>query len=299
MIRTDPYSRRTHPPYLAQRIEDLPAGLRRLAEPALTVDDPVETIYVVPRQMIAKKLEGFGGMRNVPDQALIFTAHGVLHVREASPSERAGQVAYVQASSLAYAHLTLVLLYGRLELCGTNGETTTTIVIEYSTVSHQLVQPALQCFLHMSWEQPFPVKPYNETTNRFLYEIRMAPYKFRRGLEDYALQSDERLVGCIVQPPITRRFLGVFRRKIAPPMLLTLTQHQLIIIEEGLTSATSLGWYFTFCPRAGITDIEFKPNDLWQDMVVHLRRGEVNAQRRTKVGSEAAQDWRALWSSQQ
>jgi len=274
-------------------------GLRQLAEQALAGDEPVVTIFVIPQQIISKKFEGLGGIRSVPDQALLFTKDGLHHILGSSKPDQPGQVTYLRGDSLLYAHLSLILLYGRLELCGTNNGALTNIVIEYNAVSHHLVQPALHRFLRLSSGQAYPEKPYDETTRRFLYEIRKASYKYRRGLEDYALQTDDRLLGCVVQPPIVRRFLRVFRLRVAPPVLLALTQSQFIFIEEGMTSATSLGWYFTFCPRACITAIEFKPNNLWQDLCVHLRWGNVTAERRTKVEHDAAQDWQTFWSSQQ
>jgi hypothetical protein len=292
-------SRRTPPPYLVNNLEDLPLGLRQLAKQTLAAKEPAVTIFVVPKQMISKKLEGLGGMRSVPDQALIFTTDGLLHILGSSKPDHPGQTAYLRGDSLIYAHLSLILLYGRLELCGTHNGALTKIVIEYNAVSHHLVQPAMQRFLHLSWGHAYPVKSYDVTTSRFLYEIRNTSFKYRRGLEDYALQTGESLLGCVVQPPILRRFLSIFRLRVAPPVLLALTQSQLIIIEEGMTSATSLGWYFTFCPRVCITGIEFKPNNIWQDMCIHLRRGNLTAERRTKVENDAAQDWQTLWTSQQ
>lgn len=292
-------SRRIPPPYLVKSVTDLPDGLRPLAEQALTAGETVETIFVIPQQMVPKKLEGLGGMRKVSDQALLFTTDGLHHIIAGGKPDQPGQIAYLRGDSLIFAHLRLILLYGRLEFCGTNQDALTQIVIEYNAVSHFLIQPALHRFLRLSWRQVYPEIIHDNATARFRYEIRNASYKYRRGLEDYAMQQDERLIGCVLQPPITKRILGVLRLRIAPPVMLALTQHQLIVMEEGMTSATSLGWYFTFCPRDCVTGFDFKPNIAWQDMFIHLRRDNIEVIRKTKVENNAVQDWQTFWSSQQ
>jgi hypothetical protein len=67
----DPYSRRTDHPYLVESLQDLPDGLRQLAEQALGPDEPVDTIVVVPPQTMPKSIEGRGGMHRVPEQVSI------------------------------------------------------------------------------------------------------------------------------------------------------------------------------------------------------------------------------------
>jgi hypothetical protein len=292
-------SKRVPPPYIVASVKDLPVSLQELAQQALNAGETPTSIFVIPQQMVSKKLEGLGGMRRVPDQALLFTTDGLHHIMAGGKPGQPGQIAYLRADSLIYAHLRLILLYGRLELCGTKDDALTQIVIEYNAVSHFLIQPALHRFLRLSWGQPYPAKTNNDAASRFRYEIRNASYKYRRGLEDYAIQAGEGLIGCVLQPPITKRLFKVIRLRIAPPVMLALTQHQLIVIEEGMTSATSLGWYFTFCPRDCVTGFEFMPNIAWQDMYIHLSKGNVTAERRTKVEKETAQDWQAFWSSQQ
>ena len=52
------------------------------------------------------------------------------------------------------------------------------------------------------------------------------------------------------------------------------------------------GWIFTFCPLAGI---EQKPAEVWQELQVHLNRGDVAVDRRVILEHEAALAWQNLW----
>lgn len=294
MSRSGFDSKRTLPPYLASSLEQLPVELQRMAGPELPPDEPLETIFVVPRQMISKKLEGLGGMRTVPDQALIFTTQGVLHVLGSDKAGQAGQTTYLRGDRLLYTHLSLILLYDRVELCAAQDGELRRIVVEYNAVSHELFQPALHRFLRLSWQAAEQSNGGVKTSERFLYELRKASFKHRSGLEDYALQAGERLLGCVIQPPIMGRWLGVLRRKIAPPVLLALTDKQLIWIEEGMTSATALGWYITFCPRPRIAGFAIRPGVRWQEVSVQLSRGASAAERQTKLDPETALAWQEL-----
>jgi hypothetical protein len=294
MSGSDFFSRRTEHPYCAKTLADLPAELRQLAEQSLMPDDPAHTIFVIPPQLLPKQFGSVGGMHKVPEQALLFTAQGLIHIRRGNPPERPGKAIYLRGDNLLYAHLSMILLYEKLELCGITNSGLTRIVVEYSVVSHHLVQPALQQLLRLAWGLPNSDKPRIDTTNLLLYELEQTYYKFSSGLRYYALQPDEQLLGYVFQPRIMKKYLHVFRRQVAPPKLLALTQSGLIMIEEGMSSATRYGWFITYCPRNCVERVEIKPNSAWQDVIVHLSRGDVAAERWTKLGNEAALAWQDI-----
>jgi len=289
------FARRTEHPYRAKTVADLPGTLRQLAGQSLGPDEPANAIFVVPPQMFLRNW--WGGLRHVPEQALLFTSQGVLHIQRAASPGQIGQTTYLRGDQLVYAHLSLLLLYGRLELVGQLRGALVRIIVEYNTVAHDLLQPALHQFLRLAWGQA-QARENEDRTDALLRDLEEQSLKFRNGLRHYALQSDERLLGFVFQPRITQRYWRLFHRLIAPAALLALTDHELIAIEEDRTTSAAYGWLFTFCPRVCVVGIEARPCEAWQDLHVHLARGGVAAERRVTVGNEAALAWQALWTNQ-
>jgi hypothetical protein len=289
------YTRRAGHPYQAKAVADLPVELRLLAEASLLSDDPVRTIFVVPPQTFLQKTGGPGGVRRLPVQALLFTARGVLHIQGKNPAGQPGQAVYLRSDSLIYAHLSLVLLYGRLELCGVPGDALTRIVVEYNTVRHDLIRPELNRLLFLMGEPAHAAQPNDGMTHTLLEKIEQHSLKFRNGLQIHALQPGDGLLGFVFQPRILKRYWRVFHRLAAPASLIALTDRALILIEEGPANTTSYGWRFTFCPRKNITGVETRPNGVWQDMQVHLAKGEVKANHRLMLENDAAQTWLSIW----
>ena len=286
-------SRRVEHPYRAKGITDLPSDLQQLAGHSLGPNEQIGSIFVVPPQTFPGNW--WGGPRYVPEQALLFTAEGVLHVQGAASPGQAGQATYLRGDELVYVHLSLLLLYGRLELAGLVNGALSRVIVEYNTVGHDFLQPALHRFLRLAWAQA-QAQENQDHTDILLSGLDEQSFKFGNGLRYYALQSDERLLGFVFQPRITQRYLHLFRRLIAPTTLLALTDRDLVIIEENRTTSAAYGWIFTFCPRACVAGIEAKPNAEWQDVCVRLTRGKVTVDRHVTLGNKAALAWRDLWT---
>jgi len=219
----DLFSRRTDHPYLAASLLDLPVDLRQLAEQSLKPDEAINTIFIIPAQTLPRKIEGRGGMHRVPEQVLLFTPHRVVHVKGGNSPGQPGQVIHLRGDQLLYTHLSLVLLYGRLEFCGIEGETLVHIVVEYNTVGHDILHPAILRFLRLAWQQPESQRSQDDQTDKLLQKLFEKSFKFRNGLKIYALQPDERLLGFVFQPRIMQPFLRIFHRLVAPTALLALT----------------------------------------------------------------------------
>jgi hypothetical protein len=291
------FARRMRHPYRAESLAELPVELKQIAEQSLLPDDPIRLIFVVPAQLVPLKLGGKGGMRSVPEQALLFTSRGVLHVIGAGPAGQPPKATYIRGEDLIYVHLIVVLLYGRLELCGVAGGVLTRIVVEYNTVGQYLLQPGLLNLLHLACRLVVSEQPPDRNTLGLLGQLKEKSFKFRNGLANYALQPDEHLLACVYQPRILKPYLRVLKRLLAPAGILALTDRELILIEEGRSSATSYGWYFTFCPRTNITGIEAKPNGTLMDLRVHLKKETVTTDHLMTLDVETAQEWQALWMS--
>jgi hypothetical protein len=280
-------------PYTVERLADLPDSLRQGAEPVLEPSDPINSIIVIPRHTQTKvRRQPF-----VPQQALVFTAAGLLHAQEAGTAAQPPVVTYLTSADLLYAHHSLILLYGRLELAGATRGELARIVVEYNTVGQYLLQPALSQFLGLALGSPPAAQTDGDRTEILLNRLGAQSFKFSNGLRFYALQPNERLLGFIFQPRLVRRHLRLFHQLIAPATLLALTDLAVILIEEERTTPTAHGWLITICPRRRIASIESKPNKEWRDVCVRLTGDNLTIERQMTVDNETALAWEALWLS--
>lgn len=288
--------RRPEHPYLVSELTDLPAGLRRLVEPQVEHDAVIERIFVVPAQVFSKEFEGRAGVRRVPQQAMVFTGDGIVYARWADHPMPTGWAAALKGKDLLFAQLSVILLYGRLELCAAVGGELRQIVLEYNSVSQPQLQPALWRLLRMAWEMPVQTKDGVDRTEGYLEEIQELSLKYGNGMHLFGLQPDERLLGFAYQPPIYQRSLKFLRRKIAPPALLAITSHQVITMEEGLTKVASYGWIVSFYAHNRIRSIEIAPIEQRREIVFHLAKDAAEIDRRVVAESDAAEEWRRQWA---
>ncbi len=272
-------------PYSVPTLDDLPESFRQAVQPWLKPDEPVVSILMLPPQPFLKR----GG---IPRQALLSTTHGVLHVRDRQPPS----VVYLPGEALLYARHSLILLYGCLELAGdVNGELTR-VVVEYHTLGEPLMGAILRRLLRLAYQLPVETgrPPENEA---LLDRLKDESYKFMSGLRLHALQPNERLLGYVFQPRITKPFLRFFNLPVAPNALLALSDQAVILIEEDKSKGAAYGWLVTLCPRQRVAVIDDLPNQEWRNVVVHLLRDEVRTERKVTVTNETALVWQRLWAS--
>jgi hypothetical protein len=281
-------------PYRVNHPSDLPVSLRQSAEQALESQEPVDSIFVVPAQVSPK---GWLGLRYTPEQALLFTSHGVLHVQDGAAPGQAAQTTYLRAADLLYAHLSLILLYGRLELAGQVNGTLAHIVVEFNTAAESLLQPGLRQLVRQAWGQTTALAAGQGQPETVLRELGWLPMKFSNGLWYHGLQPDERLLGFVFQPSIWTRRWRFLPYQVSATTLLALTDRQLIILTENKVGRqANYGWIFTFCPLAGVVGIEQKPVGPWQELQMHLERGGAAVDRRITLEPQVALAWRDLWT---
>ena len=80
-------------PYMVDNVDALPDSLRDLAGAALPPAAKVERVLYVPRDYRAR---GWSSARQTPEQALIFTEEGVLHVQAPAKDGTARPPLFVQ-----------------------------------------------------------------------------------------------------------------------------------------------------------------------------------------------------------
>lgn len=228
-------------------------------------------------------------------QALIFTREGVLNLAEPFREGRSGKAEWIAAEEILKIRLTLILLYGRLEIWGAHAGQPLKTELEYNTVAHHLLAPALRGLIRKTWQQNAAAKsrPARETT---LNGFESVSYSFYNGLRLEALQPEERLLGLIYQPEIRAPRLRFFHRKVAPRTALAITDQQLILLQEDLAYRTHHEWIFTFCPRHRVSYLKQTPMESWQRVSFHLRPESVHQSVDITLESEKAQHLVSLWA---
>ncbi len=283
MSRVNPF------PYPVQSVADLPEHFQQAVRRSLKPGEQVNSILMFPPQPFIKR----GG---VPQQTLLSTSQGLMHVQEKDAPDQPPAVTCLPGEAFLYAHHSLLLLYGRLELVGEVNGSLVRVIVEYNTVGHYLIKPVLEQYLRFTYGWADTEKSYNPQNTPLLDELGTQSFKFMNGLQFYALQPGEKLLGSVFQPRITQTVLHFFRRAIAPASLVALTDQAVILIEEDKARGAAYGWLITLCPRKFVAEIESKPNHEWRDVTVHLLRNNVSEERKLTLETKSALAWETLWT---
>jgi hypothetical protein len=275
-------------PHKVNAVTELSEVLCQQARQYLPAGEQVDLIFVVPRSYRAN----FGySPRFQPEQALLFTESGVLSIQEEDLDGELPAAVFVKPGELVSMTVSLILLYGKLEIIGAGADgQRLEIVVEYNTVRHYLLQPALQRFLALSAERTAPVglDPICEQQAR--QNIAQMHLKYRNGLAIYALGPGEHLRGVAFQPAIFEKILLGLRRKVALPTLVALTDRHLILLgEERGKDQTEYGWVITYCPLAVVQGFDSIPWKQYQRFRILLQKDQVEAQHAVILADAAAQ----------
>lgn len=286
-----PTGLRSHP-YLAANLAELPDELRRAVRGESWLPQETNDIFVVPPQSF---LEGWFRRRYVPEQALLFTPDGVGHVQGPVETGQAARLTYLRAADLLYVRLSLLLLYGRLELAGRVNGGPGRAVVEFNTVCWHLLRPFLRELLRRASDRRGGPAP-EVLTAEIAAEIDRLPLKFSNGLRYTALLPGENLLGFVFQPAIWTRRWRFLPWQVSANTLLALTDRQVIIVEEEKTGRhAAYGYIFTFLSRVAITAIMPQPGEGWQELLIRLEQGAITAERRVTLEPDTAAEWQELW----
>jgi hypothetical protein len=263
----------THP-YTVPAIAELPEALRQQAATHVPAGEQAHCIFVVPR---AIKTSIYHRPRLQPEQALLFTQSGVLWIQEDDLEGRFPAPVFVRASQLVSMTLSLILLYGKLEIIGVGEDgRRAEIVLEYNTVRHHKLQPALARFLAQSAQRCTDESPDPLRERQAGEDLRRLHLKYRNGLTIYALGQEERLREIAFQPAIRVPIWLGFHRTLVHPTLLALTnQHLILLGEEQANRENDYGWVITFCPLSVIQEVQTVAEQQHQRLIVRLGCGQV------------------------
>lgn len=277
-------------PYRVAAPIDLPQSLQQPAMQSVKPIDELRSICVFPART---RLKNWYRSEYVPEQALLFTSHGILHVQASASLHQAATTIFLGAADLLYVRLHLQLMYGRLELVD---DRLSRVVLEFDASGFNILQPGLRDLLGAACGRNSFSTPQLPQTATVLSELERLSYKFKNGLYLYGLLPEEHLLGFVFQPGLWGRRWHLFPFRESETTLLALTDKQLIVVEEKSQSRfPAYGWIFTFCPRRAIEKSEVTPSGRWQELRVGMKSRAGWMDRRILLEPEKALAWRELW----
>ena len=115
-------------PLVLGNVAELPAELQSPTVSTLATKETIQSIIAFPPQIQR-------GWHYVPKQALLFTPTDVIHILASIWPEQEPTIAYLRVSGLMYVKVTLILLYGFLEIVAQGTTSPTRLGVEYNTVA--------------------------------------------------------------------------------------------------------------------------------------------------------------------
>jgi hypothetical protein len=273
-------------PLILKNIGDLAPELQSPAATALAAREPIRPIIAFPPQI-------HRGWHYVSKQALLFTPTEVFHLLASIWPDQGPEVTSIKGSDLLYMNVTLILLYGFLEIIAHGCNSPTRLSVEFNTVAwYQLSAPLRQL---LQAAKPVPAASTDKTSYSPAAEraFEKLPLKFSNGLQIYGLLPGEELEDLVFQPGTWKPRWLLFRQPITANTLLMLTTNYVVVIREEL--GVSQGWIITYIPRTSILGIQNRPHSLWNELTIQLKRGDQTAKNKLLLENGATQDWRVKW----
>jgi hypothetical protein len=225
-------------PYVINSLDALPASLRGPARVALPPESRIIGALVVPQDYRA---EGESEPVVVPEQALIFTDEGAVHLRATLEGETPRPASVLHPDSLLYMRSSHLLLHGRVEVVYARQSGLDKLDMMFNAIGWRLMgaqwRDLVREVVNCTAQEP-TVTP--EQTAALLGPV---PPKFVDGLQRYALYTGENLRGAVFQPAIWKESLFASEEQVTPNTLLVLTDCSVLALSEsGRWSAGASSW---------------------------------------------------------
>jgi hypothetical protein len=267
-------------------LSELPAELQSPALSVLVESEDIRSIILFPQQIQR-------GWHYVPKQVLLFTATGVVHLLASIWPDQEPQVTCLSGCGLMYLKVTLLLLYGYLEIVAQGQDAPIRLGMEFNTVSWYSIADPLRQLLKASktaFSVPEDQVGYAPNARTVFQEL---PFKFFNGVQLYGLLPGEELEELVFQAATWKRWLYFLRRPVTADTLLMLTTNYMVVIQEELN--VRQGWIISYIPRRSICGIQSQPGDLWNVLSVQLGQGNQEAEYKLLLASETVDRWRQQW----
>jgi hypothetical protein len=194
-----------------------------------------------------------------------------------------------------YVKVTLVLLYGFLELVAQGQDSPVRIGMEFNTVAWPCLSAPLRALLQRTQPQASS-KLHKEAVTCSPISKHASdnlPLKFSNGMKIYGLLPGEESEEIVFQPRTWKPWLYFFRRPFSANTLLLLTTNYMVVIDEELQ--VKQGWILSYIPRNMITGIQSQACGLWNELSVQLKRGDQSVNYKLMLKNEFAEAWQTLW----
>jgi hypothetical protein len=273
-------------PMILKNISELYKELQSPAVTALATEKNIQTIVAFPPQI-------HHGWTYVPKQALLFTSKDVIHLLASIWPDQEPQLTALNGCDLLYMDVTMILLYGFLEIVANGPNSPTRLNVEFNTVAWYQLSKLLRRLLQVTKATP------NEPTDKTSFSptvtqaLEKLPFKFSNGLRIHGLLPGEELEDLVFQTGIWEYRFLVIRKAISANTLLLLTSNFVVVIREKL--GFQYGWIVTYIPRENIIGIQNQVSGPFNELTINLKRGEQTTEYKLTLMNEAAQDWRARW----
>lgn len=271
---------------LVKNVSELPSELQSPAVTALAACETIQTVILFPQQIQR-------GWNYVPKQALLFTATGVIYLLASIWPGEEPQVKGIKGCGLMYMRVTLMLLYGFLEIVAQGQDSPTQIAMEFNTLAWNSLSRSLHQLLRSTQtvsDMSMGEIGYSPAIQQALGNL---PLKFSNGVKIYGVLPGEELEELVYQEGFWKRWLYFFQRPVLANTLLLLTSHYMVVIEEELN--VKQGWIVSYLPRGSIIGIRRRHYDLWNELSVHLKQGNQLVDYKLMLKNEATETWHRQW----
>ena len=270
-----------------QTVSELPVELQSSRVAALAVQEDIQSIIFFPQQIQR-------GWHYVPKRALLFTSTGVVHLLGSIWPGEEPQVRCLEGCGLLYMKVTLLLLYGFLEIVAQGQDSPIRLGMEFNTVAWCFLSSPLRQFLRASHAQVGSSASSDKISSLLRRQaLETLPIKFANGVKIYGLLPGEELEELVFQPGSWKRWLHFFQKPVLANTLLLLTTNYMVVIGEDLD--VNQGWLLSYIPRSNIIGIQQRSCSQWDELSVQIRRGEQAADFEFVLANEAVEDWRIRW----
>jgi hypothetical protein len=192
--------------------------------------------------------------------------------------------------------VTLLLLYGFLEIVGRSAESPTCLAAEFNTVAWDKLAAPFRRLVEKSCGESIPPPEPRVAASHVQARRDNLPLKFYNGIRLHGLLAGETLLDLVFQPGVKERLLYLFHRAVLANTLVLLTSHFVVVIQEELKVAQ--GWIVTYIPRANIRGIHCQPRGQWNELSFQLNLEGQKAEVILRLNDEATQAWKAVWEDQ-
>ncbi len=273
-------------PSVLKNISDLPPDLQSPAVTALASSIAIQTIIVFPPQI-------HRGWDYVPKQALLFSPADVICLMASVWPDQEPQIRHIKGGGIMYVRVSMILLYGLLEILAQGSGSPTRVNVEFNTVAWYLLAPPVRLLLQatkaISGTQ-IGQSSYSQDIQQALDKL---PLKFSNGVSLYGVLPGELLEALVFQRGTWERWLLLIRRPISANTLLLLTSNYMVVIQEDLK--TRYGWIISYLPRDSIAGMQNQACGEWNEVTVQLKRGRQTATYTLQLKREVAEVWGERW----